>query len=215
MNRNIKMRESVLTPSAFTLKWFMNDSKYKSDIKESDSIEEFLEKIGKHDSTLKNASDGILDLIKQYKDKDKAGYQLLMQFFHEAKAQVGSPMVSGRENYSLKKYLLKRLSISEKEASLIESVVRQYVAKKKVSEVDAFPKHKIKNYDRYGKDELSDEDVFNDDEYDEYNEYPVSSHTNNPYDETPVIPYMNDEEESYEDFANRLRLPKPRKKPRR
>jgi hypothetical protein len=44
-------------------------------------------------------------------------------------------MMSTKEKVlSLKKHLLKRLTISEKEAGLIEAIVKQYVQKKKVSE---------------------------------------------------------------------------------
>lgn len=133
MNKQTKMKEVNITPNALFLKTFMYDPRYRDELEKSSTVEEFLENLGKMNDMMKIGTDSMLDLINTHKNTEKQGYALLVKDFNNAKESIGSPVGSGMksEKVSLKSYLHKKLTISEKEASLIESVIRDYVRKKK------------------------------------------------------------------------------------
>ena len=151
-------------------------SKYSDEIKPSEGIDSFFEKMDE-----KYPKFNLLQMYSSLKSKNKFDYDLLKKHYSSFTEKKESTL-------KLKDYLHKKLTISEKEASFIELAVKEYVQKKKQVK-ETFPKRKLRNPD-YDYDMSSLEN-------DESMEY-RSSYSNDPLaDEKPAIPYPEDEEEDF------------------
>jgi hypothetical protein len=134
-----------------------------------------------------------------YPNSNKFEFKDIFQFTDKGRRD---DFISESSKLSLKKHLLKRLTISEKEAGLIEAIVKQYVQKKKVSET----KNKISSdYEGY-----EDEDEYG---------IPETSHKYG-YPDKDAVSSIGADEEEWKYFGDKKAFDKKhpelsKKKPKR